>query len=313
LFDSDLNHSFKKTGGFNNDWTHTYAIVMRILAELPEETLTELNHYAEESWEYKNPKSRFDYLSGKIKYKISTDGLYEKLMKFASQLDSTGIESVDNILLSRVGLSVKKALKFKGEVGESIISTLFEELFLGALLFKESFGIDPSFISTNQGIVEADEVVIREETLDELEDILGGARFGIASGSLENTAKHVLKRIKERFPHCSQYWHDVVERDAKMLGKGDLHKPNPYPLLKASEPHNPLKVLFIGDTMADYLTAEKAGNMYLFSGVYSCVHNGEEVKNNFLKLGCPVVAPTVNEIPFILRFVKDTNESFLSQ
>ena len=27
---------------------------------------------------------------------------------------------------------------------------------------------------------------------------MGGARFGIASGSLENTAKHVLKRIKER-------------------------------------------------------------------------------------------------------------------
>ena len=29
IFDSELNYSFKKTGGFNNDWTHTYAIIMR--------------------------------------------------------------------------------------------------------------------------------------------------------------------------------------------------------------------------------------------------------------------------------------------
>lgn len=312
LFDSELNHAFKRTGGFNNDWTHAYAIIMRILAELPKETLNELNKYAEECLEFKTPKSRFDHLSGKIKFKISTDGLYEKLIRFATQLDSTGIESVDNLLLSRVGLNIKRAFKFKGEVGESIISTLFEELFLGASLFKESFGIDPSFQITDEGIVEADEVVIREETLDELEDILGGPRFGIASGSLENTAKHVLKRIKERFPHCCQYWHDVVDRDAKMFGNVDLHKPNPYPLIKASEPYNPVNVLFIGDTMADYLTAENAGNKYFFAGVYGCVHNGEEVKNSFLKLGCPVVAPTVNEIPFIFQFVKDFNEPFLS-
>jgi len=308
LFDSELNHLFKRTGGFNNDWTHAYSVIMRILAELPDEKLAELNKLAEESLRYDSPKLRFDYMSDKVKATIPVEGLYEKLADYAVQLDASGIEKVDQLLLPRVGVNIKKALKFRGEVGESIVSTLFEELFAGEELFKESFGFEPSFVKPEKGIVEADEVVILEETLDELEGILGGPRFGIASGSLENTARHALKDIKDRFPQEAQYWHDVVDRDARRLGEDNLHKPNPYPLEKGSEPYKPKKVLYIGDTMADYLTAENAGDDYLFAGVYASVHNGDGVRDGFLDAGSTVVAPTVNEIPIVLRYAKGDNQ-----
>jgi len=308
LFDSELNHLFKRTGGFNNDWTHAYSVIMRILAELPDEKLAELNKLAEESLRYDSPKLRFDYMSDKVKATIPVEGLYEKLADYAVQLDASGIEKVDQLLLPRVGVNIKKALKFRGEVGESIVSTLFEELFAGEELFKESFGFEPSFVKPEKGIVEADEVVILEETLDELEGILGGPRFGIASGSLENTARHALKEIKDRFPQEAQYWHDVVDRDARRLGEDNLHKPNPYPLEKGSEPYKPKKVLYIGDTMADYLTAENAGDDYLFAGVYASVHNGDGVRDGFLDAGSTVVAPTVNEIPIVLRYARGDNQ-----
>ena len=308
LFDSELNHLFKRTGGFNNDWTHAYSVIMRILAELPDEKLVELNKLAEESLRYDSPKLRFDYMSDKVKATIPVEGLYEKLADYAVQLDASGIEKVDQLLLPRVGVNIKKALKFRGEVGESIVSTLFEELFAGEELFKESFGFEPSFVKPEKGIVEADEVVILEETLDELEGILGGPRFGIASGSLENTARHALKEIKDRFPQEAQYWHDVVDRDARRLGEDNLHKPNPYPLEKGSEPYKPKKVLYIGDTMADYLTAENAGDDYLFAGVYASVHNGDGVRDGFLDAGSTVVAPTVNEIPIVLRYARGDNQ-----
>ncbi|TFH19274.1 HAD family hydrolase [Candidatus Bathyarchaeota archaeon] len=304
IFDSMLNFAFKRTGGFNNDWSHAYAVIMRILAEVPEPKLVELNKLAEESLRYDSPKDRFDYMSGKVKTIIPIDGLYEKLMEFASQLDASGIEKVDKLLLPKVGSSIKKALKFRGEVGESIVSTLFEELFLGKRLFTETFGFEPCFVSRDMGIVEADEVVILGETLDELESILGGSRFGVASGSLENTARHALREIKDRFPQDSQYWHDVVDRDAKRLGEKNLHKPNPYPLLKASEKYNSEAVLYVGDTMADYLTAENAGEGYVFAGVYGCIHCSEDAKKSFLDLGSDVVAPTVNEIPVVLRYAR---------
>ncbi len=304
IFDSELNHLYKRTGGFNNDWSHAYAVIMRILAELPEAMLANLNKLAEESLRYSSPKARFDYMAGKIFYEIPVDGLYVKLAKFASELDASGIEKVDELLLPRVGVNIKRALKFRGEVGESIISTLFEELFSGATLFRESFGFEPCFVKPERGIVEDEKVVILDETLDELERLLGGVRFGVASGSIENTARHVLGEIKDRFPQGAQYWHDVVDRDAKRLGEDNLHKPNPYPLLKASEPYSPGKALYIGDTMADYFTAENAGEDYLFAGVYASVHNGLGVRDSFLATGCPVVAPTVNEIPIALRYAR---------
>ncbi len=305
IFDSTLNHAYKRTGGFNNDWTHAYAVIMRILAEAPEEKLAELNKFAERSLVYDSPSQRYECIKDKLSVKIPVNGLYEKLAEFATKLDSTGIEKVDELLLDRVGVSIKQALKFRGDVGESIISTLFEELFLGEALFTETFGYLPQFIKVEHGIVEADEVVIKPETLDQLEMLLGGPRFGVASGSLENTARHALGDIVDRFPKGSQYWHDVVDRDQKRLGVGDLHKPNPYPLRKAVEPYSPEMVLYIGDTMADYLTAENAGEGVLFTGVYASVHSSEQVKQGFMELGSDLVAPTVNEIPAALRYVRE--------
>lgn len=305
IFDSTLNHAYKRTGGFNNDWTHAYAVIMRILAETPEEKLAELNNYAKESLEYDSPKQRYDYIAGKVKAEIPVEGLYDKLADFATMLDVSGIEKVDDLLLDKVGVNIKKALKFRGDVGESIISTLFEELFLGTELFTETFGYPPQFVQVENGIVEADEVVIKPETLIMLEELLDGPRFGVASGSMENTAKHALGTIVDRFPKSSQYWHDVVDRDQKRLGINNLHKPNPYPLRKAAEPFNPEMVLYIGDTMADYLTAENAGTDVLFTGVYASVHSSEKVKQSFIELGSDIVAPTVNEIPAALRYVRN--------
>jgi phosphoglycolate phosphatase-like HAD superfamily hydrolase len=305
LFDSTLNHAYKRTGGFNNDWSHAYAIIMRILAEAPEQELAELNKLAEDSLEYASPKQRYDCIAGKVKVEIPVDGLYEKLADFATRLDASGIEKVDMLLLDKVGVNIKNALKFRGDVGESIVSTLFEELFLGETLFTETFGYPPQFVKVEQGIVEADEVVIKPETLTMLEELLGGPRFGVASGSIKNTARHALGDIVDRFPESSQYWHDVVDRDQKRLGVTDLHKPNPYPLRKAAEPFNPEMVLYIGDTMADYLTAENAGEGVLFTGVYASVHSSDKVKQSFLELGSDLVAPTVNEIPAALRYVRE--------
>jgi len=303
IFSSELNYSYKRTGGFNNDWSHAYALIMRILAEVPNEEISELDRLAEESLKYDSPKQRFDFIAGKVKNNIPIDSLYQKLMEFSIQLDDSGVKKVDSLLLQRIGLNIKNALKFRGDVGESIISTLFEELFLGSDLFKETFNIEPSFVHSDKGIVEASEIIIFKQTLKDLNSVLGGSRFGVASGSLENTAKHILKDIIDVIPEESQYWYDVVERDSKKIGRDNLHKPNPYSLLKSSESFNAKKVLYVGDTVADFLTARNAGEDYLFAGVYGAVHSSMNVMEGFLSLGSDIVVPTVNELPNTLRFV----------
>ena len=131
LFDGDLNHVYKRTGGFNNDWSLTYAIVMKMLAELPTKHLKELNKIARESLDYKTPYERFSYLKRyRIRANISIENLYEKLYKFANKVDSKGVESVDKSLPIEVGINIKRALNPQ-KVGESIIPTMFEEIFEG--------------------------------------------------------------------------------------------------------------------------------------------------------------------------------------
>jgi len=306
LFDGSLNFKYKTTGGFNNDWTHTYAYIMRILAEVGAEDLMEINRLSVESLEYEKPADRFNYIQGKLSISIPIKGLYEKLGAFASRLDASGIESVDRELLDIVGLKVKETLKFRAEVGDSIVSTLFEELFGGKALFTETFGFPPSFVEVEQGIVEDEEIIVTESTIDQFEELFGGARFGIASGSLANTARHALGAILDRFPKPSRIWHDVVDDFMRELGQEGLHKPNKFPLLKAVEPYMPFnKALYVGDTMADYLTAQNAGDDFLFAGVYECVHQPEDAMNAFLDRGSDIVAPTVNDLPMIIRYARE--------
>lgn len=306
MFDGALNFKYKTTGGFNNDWTHTYAYIMRILAEAGAEGLMEINRVAAESLEYGKPSDRFNYIKGKLGISIPITGLYEKLGEFASRLDATGIESVDRELLDIVGLKVKETLKFKAEVGDSMVSTLFEELFSGQALFTETFGFPPSFVEVEHGIVEDEEIIVTESTINQFQELYGGARFGIASGSLANTARHALGAILDRFPEHSQIWHDVVDDYMRELGQEGLHKPNKFPLMKAAESYRPFnKALYVGDTMADYLTAQNAGDDFLFVGVYECVHQPEEAMNAFLDKGSDIVAPTVNDLPMIIRYARE--------
>lgn len=306
MFDGPLNFKYKITGGFNNDWTHTYAYIMRILAEAGTEGLKEINRIAVESLQFKKPVERFNYIKGKLNIPLKLDGLYEKLGEFASKLDATGIESVDRELLNTVGIKVKETLKFRAAVGDSMVSTLFEELFAGKELFTETFGFPPRFVEVETGIVEDEEVVVKESTIDKFEELYGGPRFGIASGSLANTARHALGDILKRFPEPSQIWHDVVDAAMAELGLEELHKPNKFPLMKAAEPYRPFKQgLYVGDTMADYFTAENAGEEFLFAGVYECVHQAEGAMNAFLDRGSDIVAPTVNDLPMIIEYARD--------
>jgi HAD superfamily hydrolase (TIGR01549 family) len=199
---------------------------------------------------------------------------------------------------------VKQALRHSGVVGESMVSTLFEEAFSGAALFEEAFDLPARFTGAKTGFVENERVVVTEETLDRLEEIIGGDRFGIASGSPANTARYALGAVVERFNPEAQAWHEDVEKAEEAAGRRGLGKPDPYLLTLSAKPYQPFKrVLYVGDTLADVLMAERAGDRYLFAGVYGCVAAGE-ARRAFLDAGCEVVAHSVNDLPTVLRYAR---------
>ena len=299
LFDARLNFAYKRTGGMNNDWDLTYALVMKVLASSPE--AAEIEELAQRSLDTKDILQRLSFIKeNRVEAGLPIEGLYDDLLSFATGLDDLGVESVDTRLLPAMK-GLKQALAHPGGVGESIVSTIFEEVINGAALFKETFGVPARFTETQTGYVENERIIVTDETLDQLTEVIGGARFGIASGSLANTAHHALGAALGRFSPEAQVWNDDVKQ-AETAERRALGKPNPYSLTRAAEPYQPItRALYVGDTMADMLMAERAGDRYLFAGVYGCVAASDEARQAFLENGCDVVAHSVNDLPTILR------------
>jgi HAD superfamily hydrolase (TIGR01549 family) len=303
LFDERLNFAYKRTGGMNSDWNLTYALVMKTLASSPD--AAEIDGLAKRSLDIEDMSRRLSFIEeNRVEAGIPFDGLYDDLLSFASKLDESGVESVDTELMPPMR-GVKQALCHPGGVGESVVSTMFEEVFSGAALFEEAFGVPARFKGVQTGFVENEKVVVTDETLDQLEEIIGGNRFGVASGSPANTARYALGAALDRFSPDAQAWLDDVEEAEEATGRRGLGKPNPYLLTRSAESYQPIKrALYVGDTVADMLMAEKAGDRYLFAGVYGCVAASEEARQAFLKGGCDVVAHSVNDLPTVLRVAR---------
>ena len=304
LFDGGLNRAYKRTGGFNNDWTLSYALTMRTLAELPESVLRKLGEVAGETLRYDAPRDRLDHLrENKVEAEIPVETLYEKLHSFAEDLDSSGVEAVDKSLLKKVGPNIKMALGYPGSVGESVISTLFEEVLCGADLFERSHGIEATFTEESTGFIENETLIVHGDTIEKLMDLLGGDRIGIASGSLYATAMHALGDSISQIRKEAQVWYETVEEAQRRREAVGLHKPAPYSLLRASQPFEPYeRVLYVGDTIADRLMVQNAGEpKFMFAGVYGNVHNVDEARDDFLSSGSDIVAPTVNDLHELLR------------
>jgi phosphoglycolate phosphatase-like HAD superfamily hydrolase len=307
IYDTHLNRAYKRTGGFNNDWALTYALTMRTLAELPEDALDRLGKVAGKALRSESLQERLQYIrENPVDTEVPIETLNERLWGFVEDLDSTGWEVVDRLLLNRVGPEIRDALGYPGSVGEGLVATVFEEIFSGAELFERNFGIEGIYRAEGPGLIEKETVVIEEDTFGRLTGLLGGARFGVASSSPAATAMHALGGSIARIRKDARVWHETVDEAQAKEGVKGLHKPHPFSLLRASEPFQPYdRVLYVGDTMADRLMVRNAGEpRYLFAGVHGNVHGPEEARKDFMSSDSDIVAPSVNELPEILERVR---------
>ncbi len=304
IYDSRIIWTYKRTGGFNNDWALTYALTLRTLAEIPKQGLKKIGIISGKALETKSLKKRLQYLrENRVKTVVPTDFLYENLMNFAKDLDSSGWEAVNKLLMDRLNNEIIDVLGYPGGIGESLVTTIFEEIFSGSKLFTSNFGIKGIYGYKEPGLIEKEKVIIQEDTFKRLSDFIGGNRFGIASSSPAVTAMHVLGASISRIPETARVWHETVDKAQEKDDVKVLHKPHPFSLLKASEPFQPYdRVLYVGDTLADRLMVTNSGDpKYLFAGVYGNLHSSDEAKKDFIMSNADVVTSSVNDLPEILE------------
>ena len=310
LIDQDVIFAFKRTGGFNNDWDLTYALVMYILSKVPEDRLEELNEVAGAARRYEDPFERFTFMKNNIQggTSIPLYGLGQALKKYAESLDETGVIAVSGNLLESVGVNVNEVLGYSGEVRRSMIPILFEQLFCGPALFEETFNMKPKFKTSGNGLIENGRPIITFGTLEMLTSFLDGPKFGIASGSMKNPARRVLGRLLDDLDPDVQIWMEDIDRAASVKDRGGLQKPNPYSLRAASRLLEPFSwVLYVGDTMADLVMARRANeedSRFLFAGVYQNSIHPEAIMADFITEGADIITPSVNDLPHILEFIR---------
>lgn len=326
LVSDDLIFRLRKSGGFNNDWDAVYGILMFVLCNLPERTVHKIRKHIERAKWQSDPFRRLFSVKEVSMMNSELDSLDEKffgalidrLIEFTELLDMTGVESVDKNLARVLGNSedclrfheiLKNFLYDKGGVGKGIIATVFEEFFCGSKLFLETYGIKPRFYE-GQGTIENERTILQPETLDKLASIFGKESFGVASGSKIEPARHSLGSLLNRFnPESLVFLDDVekVERELSNKGdfKGNLKKPSPFALFKASRGFHSFKfALCVGDSAEDVMMVKEAiqtDPRFLSAGVYRYSRPKDEIIRSFLDLECDLILPSVNELPLVLK------------
>ncbi|MEM2110303.1 MAG: hypothetical protein QXX08_00280 [Candidatus Bathyarchaeia archaeon] len=324
LISEEILFLFRKSGGFNNDWDIVYGILMFILCNLPKKIRDRLEKLIEKAMWQSDIFKRFILVKEAAKKEFKPNELdeqifrelVEQLKEFTGFLDSTGAESVDKKLVEtsdnvKFFNALKCFLYDPPEVGKSIIATLFEEFFEGSNLFKETYGFEPKFYK-GLGLIENEKNIISPETLDRLVSILGKPNLGIASGSRFKPAEYILVNLLVRFKRDALIFLDCIQKAQKeYLNEGlkvNLGKPNPFSLFKSAEALNSLKfILYVGDSAEDAMMvteARKTDPRFLFAGVYRFSSLDEALLDSFLKYGCDLVLPSVNELPSALEAIR---------
>lgn len=313
---------FRRSGGFNNDWDIVYGITMFLLCEMPKEAREKLERLMKLSICEKNLLKRLlmireEHSADKLDLGNFLKDSADRLEDFTNLLDMNGASSVDKAILGSGKISkdfhnlLKAFLHGSEKVGESILATVFEEIFCGTALFKETYGVEPIFYS-GRGMIENGKPIVNHDSLRRLSSILGETRFGIASGSRFKPARLILRDLLEWFnPKAMIFLDDVEKAEDEYLKKKikvNLKKPNPFSLLKSASGLEPFNLaLYVGDSIEDVIMVNEAARTdprFLSAGVYKYSSVKEDLIREFINYGCDLVLPSVNDISDMIESIR---------
>jgi len=316
----ELIHTFKKSGGFNNEWDVVYSLLLYLFNKLPKRLQNRMMAFRHQLAD-ETLLERFFLVKKMFQSQLQPQEHASMLdlspaFDLARKADSTGISSIErvfkNALNSKDVFDVSQQfLAYPGSVGESLLTTIFEELFCGSDLFEKQYDVKPQFY-LGSGLITKEKRIVSQEILNDLVSLLGRYKFGIATGRPYYLAKHTLGSLLDAFDRkASIFIEDVLdaERNERTTdGEIDLTKPNPFSLLQSAEGLNPFnRAAYVGDSAEDVIMVKKAcrlDNRFLSVGVYSTSSFREDLISNFIELETDVILPSIKELAGLLENFK---------
>jgi HAD superfamily phosphatase len=316
----ELIHTFKKSGGFNNEWDIVYALLLALFTQLPprlqRQWVATRQQFAD-----KPPAERFSLAKRMFQHQLlphERAALLDLAPAFtlARQADSTGIASIERAFTSDpasqdVFAAAHQFLAYPGPVGESLLTTIFEELFCGSALFKRQYGISPQFY-WGRGLIAQEKPIVSPTILADLAARLGHTNFGIATGRPYSLTQHTLRGLLDCFRRpASVFIEDVLAAERRERATGSdiaLTKPHPFSLLQSAEGLNPFtRAAYVGDSAEDVImvkTACRTDNRFVSVGVYSTSSFQDDLIATFMALETDVILPSIHELAGVLENVE---------
>lgn len=282
---------FKLAGRFNDDWKVTYASVLCFLTKLVHELDGEIVA-GDPGGDVLGMVSELRKLGTTrcLDLELDLEDITGKI-----KMHEGGLEGTKKALEEISGRDYKVAEKFWFQ---PLIKRVFQELYLGKLLFREKYGEEPLFIK-GEGFIWNEKPLIDSVTLKKLRE-----RFfmGVATGRERFEAEFVLnKHGFKRFIPLDL----IISSEDIAIGK-----PEPDQLLECKRricekydlSEKETKAVYVGDSIDDVVASKKAG--FYSIGCLSAVSGKEEkdrLRSEFLKLCCDLILKDANGMLGVIK------------
>lgn len=309
--------SLRLCGGFNNDWDTTYILSEWAFLSMPKDGIRSF-HEAFKRAKGLDLKGIVESLSSNaytlkesIDIESSRSSFLRKLERLRASYGFVDRDAVDRILIDAMAkdgdvvdelISFREYVGYPGRFGESLLVTIFDELFYGKDGIASIYGSEPLF-NMGDGLFKKDMVIVEEVCLSMLERIVGKQNMAIVSGRDSWTVSMILGDLLRYFnQRASVFLADevrIIGLDALAVGK-----PDPYCLMKSISYIQPRgQIVYVGDSAEDLEMVKRSKSMgreFIFVGVYEGSRSPEGRLRYFLENGADLVLPNVNLLPDLM-------------
>ena len=219
------------------------------------------------------------------------------ILEVIENADASGINSVEKYL-EKSGSQIsglKTKLDYPNGKQQNLLYSIFDQIFYGPELYSKLFNKESKF--TEQGLIENDIVLAKMEMLEILEKKFD-KKIAIVTGRGIESIRYSLKEILDKFNvDCSVFLEDEPR---------ELAKPNPDSLIQTIKKLNLTHSIFVGDSMEDFIMAQKAtqmGNKTTFCGIIGSSKYPEEKKKLFEEKNASLILNSIDLLPKALNLV----------
>ncbi|MDG7041069.1 MAG: HAD hydrolase-like protein [Nitrososphaerota archaeon] len=297
--------TLRSSGGFNNDWDASYTIIMGLFAGLPEDALKTIA----------GDMGAINRDIRSVAARTNMESCISSLTYILKYADERGVKSIDegfeSLYRKKDKLNylneLKQKLGYPGGPDKSILSALFEEIFLGKELFLKVYNREPR-LHLSRGLIDEEMVIPDKEAISYIKRKFNG-KIGVASGRPRVAAERTSGDMMHQFINekGAIFLDDIVAEYSRRLKESSTAKwpgkPEPFSLIRSMEKLGVTSSYYVGDSYEDLLMAQKArdnGYSVNFIAVYGSSLDPQRTMKLFTEKRANAIIPTVNELKYII-------------